>query len=128
MNKHAKFFFCTSVLLLILINFTNCTHMQIVNPNQPAVSFKDEVQPVLVGNCTTSGCHGASTGGEHLFPLLTYDDVINYGGISAGKPEKSNLYKAITGKGENRMPPNGAMPDAQISIIYNWIAQGAKNN
>ncbi|MEI7801939.1 MAG: hypothetical protein WCI97_04795 [Bacteroidota bacterium] len=128
MNNLAKFFFGSSILLLVIFYFTDCTNKQIVNPNQPAVSFKDEVQPILIGNCTTSGCHGASTGNGESFPLMTYNDVINYGGISAGKPEKSGLYKSIIGKAESPMPPNGPMPDAQISIIYNWIAQGAKNN
>ena len=82
----------------------------------------------MIGNCTSSGCHGTSSGGEGIFSLMTYDDVINNGGINSGKPEKSKLYKAITSKGENLMPPNGKMADQLILKIYDWIGQGAKNN
>lgn len=123
MIRYAIFYLCIGVFLL-----SACIHAPIVPPYQSAVSFKNDVQPVLIGNCTSAGCHDATAGGEQVFSLITYDDVINNGGIQAGKPAKSKLYRAISGKGDNLMPPNGKMADSQISVIYIWIEQGAKNN
>ncbi len=112
----------------VILFFSACQHPGVISPNQSEISFKNEVQPIIIGNCTMAGCHGASTGGEESFPLMTYEDVINHGEINSTKPEKTKFYKSITGKSEEAMPPDGPMSDTQILIIYNWIAQGAKNN
>jgi len=94
-------------------------------PDSPVMSFQTDVQPIIVGNCTESGCH-ASSGGE--FPLVSYNDVSGH--LTAGDARGSELYKSITGKGAQLMPP-GSRPlltNDAIRVIYVWIEQGAKNN
>jgi hypothetical protein len=53
------------------------------------------------------------------------------GGITAGSPEKSKLYKTLkTLNEEDIMPkkPYSELTESQIQKIYVWIGQGAKNN
>ncbi|MCX6291565.1 MAG: hypothetical protein NT126_07350 [Bacteroidetes bacterium] len=96
-------------------------------PAQPVVSFSNDVQSILIGNCTQSGCHGNKE--FRRFSLTTYDQIMASGTVIAGDSHNSNLYKAITGR-NNIMPkaPQSPLNDRQISYIYVWIAQGAKNN
>ncbi len=70
-------------------------------------------------------CHAAN-GGE--FPLTTYEAVMQH--VTAGDARNSKLYQSITGRGADRMPPDGRDPllDEEITTIYVWIQQGAKNN
>lgn len=91
-----------------------------------AISFATDVQPILISNCTQSGCHG--TTGSHKLKLVTYSDVVSK--VSAGKPHSSGLYTSITSNILNTMPqpPNPRLTDIQIKTIYVWIMQGAKNN
>ena len=118
-----------NILLSVTVLFfiSGCTNQPVVNPNR-VVGFNSDIRPILAGNCAASGCHGSSALGINEFPLVTYEEVINNGGINVQKPERSKLYKAITRNDEQQMPPNGKMTDAQIEIIYNWINQGAENN
>ncbi len=121
-------FVITVYLLLLLsgIGLLNCTHDPLTPlEDAPLISFKDDVQPLVVSNCTQSGCHGKN-GGE--FPLTTYEEVI--GKISAGNPHSSKFYKVITANAIGAMPPkpNPHLTDTEIKTIYLWIAQGANNN
>ena len=120
-----------ALALMILIGFTSCKH-EVVVPTSPEMSFKTDVQPVLVGNCTQSGCHG--TGGsvngggeERAFALSTYAEVMSKGRISPGNPSGSSIYTSITA---GRMPksPYPFVPDQQVLKLYVWILQGAKDN
>jgi hypothetical protein len=114
--------------LLLIPGFLACTHTPVI-PAQPEVSFSKQVQPVIIANCTMSGCHnGVSSGGEDVFSLMNYSDITRRNMAIPGNAKSSRIYSAITGSGENAMPPNGAMSNDDILLIYLWIEQGAKNN
>lgn len=94
------------------------------------VYFQNEVLPLIISNCATSGCHD-KLGGEQEVLLVDYASIINYGKIRPGKPDNSELYeKIIENDIEDRMPPPPASPlsNEQKNIIKNWILQGAQNN
>jgi len=113
-------------VLFTLILLSACRHDPLTPlEDAPVISFKDQAQPIIISNCTQSGCHG-NGGGE--FPLVTYEDIIGH--ISAGKPHNSKLYKTITANAFGQMPPspNPHLSDTDIKTIYLWIAQGANNN
>ncbi len=114
-------------LLLILLGamITSCSHEAII-PNSPLVSFSNDVQGIIIGNCTQSGCHPSSSDHEK-FSLVTYDDVLKI--VEPGNARNSKLYETITGHG-TLMPPSSqsSLTDQQIKYIYLWIEQGAKNN
>jgi len=92
--------------------------------NIPVVSFDSIVRPLIAGNCTQAGCHD---GGEE-FALFTYEDVKSK--VKPGNARESDLYKVITGRGEEMMPPSPSNPltEDQIRYIFVWIEQGALNN
>lgn len=94
----------------------------------PQISFGTDVRTIISANCTFSGCHG--TVNFQKIQLLSYDDVIKNGGIENTKATKTTLYKSITGKGKELMPPSPYSPltDLQIQTVLLWIRQGAKNN
>ena len=113
-------------LFAITLIISACEHKSIIDPTQSEVSFKNDVQLVLSGNCQSSGCHDATNFSE--FPLMTYDDLTNNGLVESGHADRSKIYKALIGEGGDNMPPSGPLPDAQIKVIHDWIEQGAKNN
>jgi hypothetical protein len=121
--------FAITLLLLVMFSgvlLSNCTHDPLTPlEDAPVMSFKDDVQPLIISNCTQSGCHGRN--GEE-FSLVTYQEVV--GRVSAGKPHSSELYKVITANAYGVMPPkpNPHMTDTEIKTIYLWIAQGANDN
>jgi len=111
------------VLTSCYLFLVSCKNVPII-PDTPAVSFKSDIQPILIGNCTESGCHSSTHPRE--FSLITYDDVTQVG--------VDKIYQVITGKGIqgmfNMMPPSSKKPlnDQQVTTIYLWIQQGYQNN
>jgi hypothetical protein len=113
------------ILLSISIMLNGCIS-DIQMEGYPEVSFSKEVQPVIAANCTQSGCHGNVDTEE--FPLVTYDEIRFK--VEPGNGRKSELYRAMTGRGIEFMPPRPSSPltEDQIRAIFIWIEQGAKNN
>lgn len=103
---------------------------------EPAVSFSQDVKPLLDQNCME--CH--QPGGEGVvasgFDMSTYDGLIkgaNFGPmIIAGDAEGSNMIVLM----EGRADPSISMPHGQqdpiakadIETIRLWVEQGALNN
>jgi hypothetical protein len=111
------FIFLSSIFLI------SACHQKPIIPASPAISYSNEVQPIVLGNCATPGCHNSNS---HLRALTNYNEVMIY--IKAGNASKSQLYKAITSLSSNEMPPSHPLSEEQIKLIYVWIMQGAKNN
>ncbi len=94
------------------------------------------VSNILESSCGGSGCHiDETTNGVRLDG---YDNVMNSEGdqygkkiVQAGEPDNSPLVDKIEASPEfgDRMPKGGSpLSDDQISLIRNWIADGAQNN
>ncbi len=112
---------------IVLMLANACTH-EVDLSNLPEVSFSKDINPIIITNCTQSGCHGTE---YPEFELLTYEQVMEEGDIKPGNPEDSDLYeKIIDSDDHDRMPPppREALPEDKIKTIYLWILQGAKNN
>lgn len=94
--------------------------------NYPTVSFSTEVLPIIAANCTQSGCHGYVDTEE--FSLMNYTEIMGH--VTAGDGRKSSLYRTITGRSDDFMPPSPSAPltEDQIRTIFVWIEQGALNN
>lgn len=103
---------------------------------EPAVSFSQDVKPILDKNCTQ--CHTAGSAGTLAsgFNMDTYDDLMkgtSFGPmVIAGDVEGSNMLVLM----EGRADPSISMPHGDndpvsakdIETIRSWIRQGAKNN
>lgn len=116
---------------LFLLYITGCEKDTIRNSasDLPAtVSFSKNIAPILNNNCIS--CHGASGSSAMTPPVLqgvnTYQDLM--ASVDTIKPEESDLYQMVIGKGDNQMPPSSLLPANDASMILKWIQQGAKNN
>lgn len=102
----------------------------VVKPPAPKpvkmVSFK-EVAPIFRSYC--NNCHGAVKGApKGGVDLRTVAAIMKGGGggdiVVPGTPEKSILYLSIK---EKTMPPEGKGPTpAELQLIHDWVASGAK--
>ena len=107
------------------------------------VSYKNDVYPILQGNCFA--CHDGKGEGSQAsgFLLLTYDDLMKgtkYGQVvTPGDSLSSTLYLMIDHQVDQsiQMPPHhdapadgkmGPLSRDAIQTIKTWIDQGAKNN
>ena len=97
--------------------------------------FRERVWPIISERC--AGCHNPVRVSARKSGLLdqTSREALLKGGASGaaimpGKPEESLLIKRVKGdvEGEDRMPPPPKQPltAEQITILEQWIRDGAK--
>ena len=95
-----------------------------------AVSYVDDILPILTSQCYL--CHSTTTaaivGGDN--DMEGYDKLMGF--VVAGEPENSLFYASVAWlTGAVQMPrPTGSsqLSDCELSVIRNWIIQGATNN
>lgn len=95
---------------------------------EPGVSFKDDIQPILAERCAVPGCHAApGVAGLDLTQYDTFKKGGNGGAaFDAGNGEGSLVVRRIDGGG---MPPIPPPLDAdQVQLFIDWIDEGAENN
>ena len=93
------------------------------------VYFQQQVLPILISNCTMSGCHDVASHESGVI-LTSFAYVMNTSDVDPGDPGGSKLYRVlIDNDPDDRMPRPPAPPltEAQKNIIYKWIQQGAKD-
>src|SRR6202035_3452729 len=90
------------------------------------VSFTKDIEPVLQGSCWK--CHGSAIQLSKL-DLRTREAALKGGekgpAIVPGKAEESKLYRLFSVREKPAMPMDGKLTADQISIIKEWINQGA---
>jgi hypothetical protein len=89
------------------------------------VCFESSVLPIFQSSCAQGGCHDARSS-EEGYVLDSYSNITRKG-ITPGNANSSKLYKVLFESGEDRMPPNSTLSQAQKDSIALWINQGAKN-
>lgn len=99
-------------------------------PCEPdVVYFERDILPILIGNCTSAGCHNANDAADGV-NLTTYDQVINTADVRPFNLDGSDLYEVITDDDpEDRMPqaPRAPLSSTNINLIATWILQGAED-
>jgi len=100
------------------------------NPCLPnVIYFERDVLPILLSNCAKSGCHDASSHEDGVI-LDSYINVMNTADVEPNDLDGSDIYEVITEDDPDKImprPPNSPLSSAQISIIGQWISQGAQN-
>ena len=61
------------------------------NCDPDTVYFHNDVLPILVSNCSTSGCHDSETASDGVI-LVDYVSVIETGKVKPGDPYDSELF------------------------------------
>jgi mono/diheme cytochrome c family protein len=84
------------------------------------VTFSQVNQNVIQPNCVS--CHSGASAPNGV-------DLSSFAGVSsqvvAGDPQSSRLYQVIA---NGSMPPTGALSQAQVQQVSDWITAGAKND
>lgn len=105
-----------------------------------AVSFANQIQPIFDTNCTV--CHisgGIADTIMHLNAEEAFDALVGQPSVQdasltrvvAGDSSTSLLFQKVSSDSPpvgDRMPLGGALSDADIALIRDWIDQGAENN
>ena len=93
------------------------------------ISYGQHIQPIFNASCAISGCHNSTTRQSDLSLGSYVEATTRPGIIVSGDPEASLLVQRIEGRIQPQMPFNRApLPENQISVIRQWILEGAKNN
>jgi hypothetical protein len=121
-----KLKYVTIVLALfgfIALQITSCTKDKV--PLAPlssecvdTISYSAFVKPLMVANCSTSGCHDSFGAGGKT--LETYSQISSFAEI---------ILKSIRHDGVSPMPQNAPKMDDSIATQLNcWILQGKLEN
>ena len=85
------------------------------------VSFSNQIQPIFIQNCATSGCHDATVSGTYQFQ--TYSQISNATHIEAA------LKAIMHNPNSSPMPKfQSKLNDSLVEQIECWISQGKQNN
>lgn len=128
-----------TAMILIIFSADSCTHDPFLDPapseegqapvpgcvTDGSVCFESSVLPIFRSSCAISGCHDSNSK-EEGYVLDSYSSIMKKG-ISPGDADESKLYKVLFETGEDRMPPDGPLSQAQKDSIALWINQGARN-
>lgn len=100
------------------------------NPCDPdTVYFEMQILPILQSNCAMSGCHNAASAQDGVI-LTDYVNVMNTADVRPFDLDGSDLYEVLVETDpDKKMPPSPNIPlsSDQISLIAQWINQGALN-
>jgi mono/diheme cytochrome c family protein len=120
-----------ALLLFALTCLSGCTYEQITptdtgEPASSGICFETDILPIFQSNCTQSGCHNSKDRRDG-YDLSNYNGIMK--GIVPGNYRKSEIYESLIETGDDRMPPFPYEPlrQADISLIAQWIQEGAKN-
>ena len=114
----------TALLGLVCIAFS-CKNEYV---QSDPVCFERDVYPIIVSNCTQSGCHNA-VDREKGRDYSTYEGILR--DVRKGNYQASKLYTVLVkSSGEEAMPPKpySQLSDEQILTIATWIEEGAGND
>ncbi|PQO44162.1 c-type cytochrome domain-containing protein [Blastopirellula marina] len=107
-----------------------CLTLGRASAQEPAVSFRRDVAPILLDSC--QACHGAKKA-EGGYRVDTFEQLQKPGDsgetpIAAQPGEPSELLRRLTCEDEfERMPAESEpLAAAQIAVVEKWIAAGAK--
>lgn len=100
---------------------------EVVICDSNTVWFQQQIQPLLISNCTMGeGCHSVATEDNDGIDLTSYASL-----MSAGVVQDGDLWEVINESDPDDImpqPPQAPLTAEQIAMIGAWIQQGAQNN
>lgn len=121
MNQLTRCTAHTSTLIVLVIS------MSAISLAADPPNYEQHVKPILRDHCLS--CHNADEANADL-DLSSFSALMKGGSsgviAKAGRPDSSQLYRAIThAEGVEAMPPESPkMAAARIAVIQNWIRGG----
>lgn len=116
----------TGILLTVLLVATSsCSKDKTPEPILPpsdctdTVFYSTDIEPLIMQNCTATGCHNNSGAGGYIF-----------NGYASIEGNKDIILKTIShADGVTPMPQGAPMLSTQqIDLFRCWIVQGSPNN
>ncbi len=98
--------------------------------SQDTIYFQNQILPLLISNCTQSGCHNAADHKEGI-DLSSYQKLMSsVEKVKSTDWKKNELVKVLLDSDpDDRMPLDlPPFSTAQIDLIKKWVQQGAVNN
>lgn len=86
---------------------------------------------IVEPSCATASCHSsvAQKAGVDLSTReIGFKNLTTRNFVVKNDPTNSELMYLLEAKDAKRMPPDFALPEEDIALIYKWIAAGAPNN
>lgn len=123
----------TSCYIIAAIVFSIAAMISCNKNNDVAatVSFSKDIIPIFTASCAlNSGCHSGSTNSGNNLDLdsaAAYNTIVSKTLVNTSNPTASLLYVEVN-SGIMPKAPYSLLTTAQITLILNWIKQGAKNN
>ena len=118
-----------TMVLFVVVVLASCTHK--TQTVTPTVSFTADIIPIFKTSCAINGsCHlGANSANDqvNLDSGAAYSTIVSKHLVSTGAPTASLLYYEVN-SGTMPKAPYSHLSQAQISLILEWIEQGALNN
>jgi len=124
--RQTRFGFSACVAGVVLLSLSGGAFA--AEPDAQGIEFfETQIRPILVNRCVE--CHGEETQESDL-RMDTYSGLISGGAagplILPGKVDESLLISVINYQNESlQMPPDGKLPEHEIRLLKEWIAQGA---
>jgi len=124
-----------AAVITLLLSLSSCYYDEIVEveavpppeiPEEQVVSYKDDIQPIFTAKCAS--CH-PTIAPPDLTLGKSYNSIITGNYVIPNDIDASILYQTLitTNSGE-LMPPAGALPPSEISLVKTWIERGALDN
>lgn len=110
------------VLLMCFLFSHSCTRESAGIEDLRTICFDTEILPVFQAGCATTDCHGAAA--REGLRLDHYEGIMQ--GVIPGNSGNSRVYRAITARGEDHMPPGAIIRLEDRMLIRIWIDQGAE--
>ena len=113
----------TLVLILFGLSLYSCyndNEEELYGPvscDVSAVSYTNDVLPIINASCATSGCH--VSGGTGPGDFSNYNDL--KGKVDNGSFENRVLV-------QKNMPPSTPLSDCELAILQAWLDNGAPND
>lgn len=96
-----------------------------------SVYFENHILPILVSNCTQSGCHNAQDHKDGVV-LTSYASMVGTVKKATINDMKENkLMKTILDTRPDKQmppPPQAPLTADQVNLLKKWLAQGGQNN
>lgn len=125
-----KLLIYTGLFLIVAIGITGCYRDVIMpeatlDPDGPpqAVSYKNDVAPIMNTKCALAGCHVSGARKPFLTTAISYQEIVNGGFVNTLIPKESMMYKKINAEMREYIPSA-----ADRQKVYDWIRNGAPNN
>jgi uncharacterized membrane protein len=130
----------TSLVVISVLVVLGCKHdkplpeisntpIKSYNCSSDTVYFQNDIAPILISNCSMSGCHNSIDHAEGI-DVSNYVALMNSDIINRLHANRSEIMESLNDSGDDLMPPPPYSPlsSTKKALIEKWINQGAINN